>query len=57
MNFLPRTDLALEEVENEKKIDFNKEDNDGIIVEKIVLDEVLAKKLKKETRCLLYHYN
>ena len=48
MIFLPRTDLAVEEVENDKNDNFFKEDEDGITVEKVVLDDVLAKKLKKK---------
>lgn len=46
--FLPRTDLAIEEVENSEKDNFYKEEKDGIIVEKVVLDEALSKKFKKK---------
>ena len=48
MIFLPRTDLAIEEVENSEKDNFYKEEKDGIIVEKVVLDEALSKKFKKK---------
>ena len=48
MNFLPRTDLAVEDMENENNDSFFKEEKDGILIEKVVLDAALAKKLKKK---------
>ena len=48
MIFLPRTDLAVEEVENDNDNVFYKDEKDGITIEKVVLDDVLAKKLKKK---------
>jgi hypothetical protein len=50
MNFLPRTDLALEDYENEDKQEINEYDVKGINVKKITLDSTNAKKYqKKET--------
>lgn len=48
LNFLPRTDLAVEDMENENNDSFFKEEKDGILIEKVVLDAALAKKLKKK---------
>lgn len=48
MNFLPRTDLALEDYENEDKQEINEYDVKGINVKKITLDSTNAKKYQKK---------
>ena len=47
MNFLPRTDLAVEEGENEEKKKITEYQFNNINVEKIILDSMDAKKYKK----------
>lgn len=48
MNFLPRTDLAAEDCENDGKREIEKYNVGGINVEKIILDEESAKKYSKK---------
>ena len=48
MNFLPRTDLALEDYENEKKQEIEEYNVNDINVKKIVLDSSNAKQYKKK---------
>ena len=47
MNFLPRTDLAVEDNENERKKKTTEYEFNNVIIEKIVLDSDDAKKYKK----------
>lgn len=48
MKFLPRTDLAAEDIENDEKKEIEKYDVNNINVEKIILDEENAKKYAKK---------
>ena len=47
MNFLPRTDLALEDYENEGKQEIDEYNVNNINIKKIILDSQSAKKYKK----------
>ena len=48
MNFLPRTDLASEDLENENKKEIEEYQVNGVIVQKLFLDENNSKKYNKK---------